>query len=136
MVDTILKRALTASAFAAAVAVGVPAMADTSSLTSAQFAPGWEQHTTALINRGPGPNASATTIWYVPGNVPKGLYVVINREADGARLIDGYAVTITSDPQRQIHVVLPQYYGVVELLPSSDVPGFKDVNTKVRFEGP
>ena len=110
--------------------------AGTSTITSEQFTPGWQQHVTPLINRGPGPGPSATTLWYVPGSVPKGHYYVVNREGDGARLIDGYAVTITSDPERQIHVVLPQYYGYVELVPSSDIPNVKDVNAKVRFEGP
>jgi len=134
MADSFLKRALTLSALAAAAAIGTPVMADTGPITSAQFAPGWEQHVTPLINRGIGP--AATTVWYVPGSVPKGHYYVVNREGDGARLIDGYAVTVTSDPERQITVVLPQYYGYVELVPSSDVPGVQDANTKVRFEGP
>jgi hypothetical protein len=136
MVDSFLKRALTLAVLAGAAAAAAPALAGTSTITSEQFAPGWQQRVTPLINRGPGPGASATTIWYVPGSVPKGHYFVVNREGDAARLIDGYAVTITSDPERNIKVVLPQYYGYVELVPSSDVPGVKDANSKVRFEGP
>jgi len=136
MARSTLKRVLTPAAFAAIAGTAALAVAGTGSITSEQFAAGWQQHVKPLINRGPGPGPAATTIWYVPGSVPKGHYYVVNREGDGARLIDGYAVTITSDAGRRISVVLPQYYGDVQILPSSDVPDIKDVNSKVRFEGP
>lgn len=136
MASSTLKRVLTQAVFLAIAGTATAATADTSSITSEQFAAGWQQRAKPLINRGPGPGPSATTIWYVPGSVPKGHYYVVNREGDGARLIDGYAVTITSDPERRISVVLPQYYGDVQIVPSSDVPSVKDANSKVRFEGP
>ncbi|HEX4509646.1 MAG TPA: hypothetical protein VH328_06195 [Burkholderiaceae bacterium] len=131
-----LKQVLTLSLAGLVTVLPAIAYADTSSVASDQFASGWQQHVTSLINHGPGPGASATTIWYVPGNVPKGHYYVVAREGDRARVIDGYAVTVTSSAGRDIHLVLPQAYGDVQILPSSDVPGAHDSNAKVRFEGP
>ncbi len=102
------------------------ASARPAALTSDQFAPDWRAHSRGLINEGPGRNLS-TTSWLVSGIAPRGRYVLINRKGDAAELIDGYQFEVSGDAGREIHMILPQGYGVVEAIPAVDVPALKVV---------
>jgi hypothetical protein len=125
---------LAAGASLALASAAVPA--NTDHITSDQFQPGWQAHARPLINHGHGPGASATTVWWVPGNLPRGRYYLVNRQGDGAILIDGYAFDVTSDPERQLRIVLPQYYGAVDAVPAAVVPQYQDTSSRAHFEGP
>ena len=48
----------------------------------------------------------------------------------------GYVFDVTSDPMRDIHLVLPLRYSDVLAIPAELVPGVKESPPKVRFEGP
>ena len=126
---------------AASLTCGALALASPGPITSEQFAPEWQQHTRSLINRGPLPGTpldrAGSNTWYVPANLPRGHYLVVERRDNGAaELIDGYQFDVTSDPVRDIHLVLPLRYGDVQAIPAEFVPGVKEMPPKVRFEGP
>jgi hypothetical protein len=126
---------------AASLMGGALALASPGPITSEQFAPEWQQHTRSLINRGPLPGTPIDRIgmntWYVPSNLPRGHYLVVQRRDDGvAELIDGYQFEVTADPMRDIHVFLPLRYTNVQAIPAEFVPGVKESPPKVRFEGP
>jgi len=130
----IVQAACAAALGAASFAWTLPAGACPGSVTSDQFAPDWQSQSHAMFNRGP--VRDARTNWYAPANLPRGHYVVINREGDKAKLIDGYSFDVTSNASRDIHVVLPMGYGYVEALPASYVPAYQQMPPQTRFDGP
>jgi hypothetical protein len=112
---------LTLAAAFAGGATGALAAADL--VGSDAFAPGWQAHTRALINRGPSPLDLSKSSWLVPGITPPGHYVLIERHGDQARLIEGYQFQVLSARNSEIHMIVPARYGSVEALPVDDVPG-------------
>jgi hypothetical protein len=125
---------------AASLACAALALASPGPITSDQFAPGWEEHARSLVNTGPVPGTPIDRIgmntWYVPSNLPRGHYLVVQRKDDGtAELIDGYQFDVTSDPVRDIHLFLPLRYSHAQAIPSEFVPGVKESPPKTRFEG-
>jgi hypothetical protein len=123
------------------LAAAAAAFAASGPITSDQFAPDWQQQARSLINRGPLPGTPLDRVgsntWYVPSNLPRGHYFVIERHDNGsAELIDGYVFDVTSDPVRDIHLVLPLRYSDVLAIPAELVPGVTESPPKVRFEGP
>ena len=127
-----------ASIVAATCLVAAPAaVAAADPIGSDKFASGWQSESHAMINRGVtrAPGRAPMTVWYVPANLPRGHYLVINRSGDKAELINGYSFDIDSDSYRDIHVVLPLGYGYVEALPERFVPEVKRDTAPTRFEG-
>jgi hypothetical protein len=124
-------------AAAACLAAGSAAFAAADPIGSEHFVAGWQSQTHAMINRGvtTAPGRAPMTVWYVPPNLPRGHYLVINRTGDKAEVINGYAFDIDSDSYRDINVFLPQGYGYVEALPDRFVPEVKRDTAPVRFEG-
>jgi hypothetical protein len=124
----------------ASLVSGALAVASPNPITSEQFTPGWQDQARSLINRGPRPGTPLDRVgmntWYVPANLPRGHYLVVERRRDGvAELIDGYQFDITSDPVRDVHILLPLRYSDVMAIPSTFVPSVKEAPPKVRFEG-
>jgi hypothetical protein len=109
--------ALVLLAAASAVAASVP-------ITSEQFAPGWQAHSRPLFNLGPAAGSGQTS-WYVPGTLPRGTYVLVDRDGDRAELIDGHQFTVGGDGARKIYMLLFPGYNNVEALPVADVPALK-----------
>ncbi len=112
---------LTLAAALAGGATGALAAADL--VGSDAFAPDWQAHARALINRGPSPLDLSKSSWMVPGITPPGHYVLIERHGDQARLIDGYRFQVLSARNSEIHMIVPTGYASVEALPVEDVPG-------------
>ena len=99
-----------------AVAAGTP-------ITSDQFSPGWQERVQPLINMGATRNADRTK-WYVPGLIPRGEYVLVQRNGDKAEVIEGYRLTVKGGIEQQYMLLMPGY-GNVEALPVADVPALK-----------
>jgi hypothetical protein len=100
---------------ATAVAAGEP-------VSSKAFAAGWQDHARPLFFKSFGATPG-TSIWFVPRIMPRGRYVLIQREGDKAELIPGYQFEVNSDIFRDINVWVPANYRNVEALPIGDVPG-------------
>ena len=99
------------------------AVAASTPVTSDQFAPGWQQHTRALINVGMAHRVQRDK-WYVPALLPRGEYVLVKRNGDQAELIDGYRFTVKGNIEKQYLFLFPGY-GDVEALPIEDVPSLR-----------
>lgn len=99
------------------------AVAASAPITSDQFAPGWQEHARPLINMGHTHTLDRTK-WYVPAILPRGEYVLVQRNGDKAEVIDGYRFTVKGNSARQYLYLVPGY-GNVEALPVADVPGLK-----------
>ena len=129
-----IARAVVAAAWLAS-ATAVFAAAEP--IGSEHFVQGWQSESHALINRGltQAPGRAPMTKWYVPANLPRGHYVVINRRGDKAEVINGYGFDVNSDSYRDINVILPLGYGYVEALPDRFVPEFKPDAPPAKFEG-
>jgi hypothetical protein len=94
---------------------------------SPPFAPGWQEHTSALFNMGPGPTAG-TTVWKVSGLLPRGTYEVISRQGDRARLLEGHRFEVEGADNKEIHIILPFAGGSIEALDQRYV--LKQANAK------
>ena len=117
-----MSNAKTLVAFAATALAGAVAMA-AAPVTSDQFAPGWQDHARALINRGAAPRDLSKTSWMVPSVLAPGRYILVNRRGDRAEVIDGYDLTVKpGQASQQINIIVPQGYGDVQAVPASDVP--------------
>jgi hypothetical protein len=91
-----------------------PAQSDAMS-ASPPFAPGWQEHTSALFNLGPGPTAGST-MWMVSGLLPRGTYEVISRQGDRARLLQGHTFEVDGAVNKEIRIILPFASGNIEAL--------------------
>ena len=137
LLSTPVARSAVAAAIALAGLAGAGVvLAAVDPIGSDHFVQGWQAESRALINRGisqstPRPMA----VWYVPANLPRGHYVVINRKGDQAEVIDGYEFDVDGAAYRDIHVVLPLGYGNVEAVPDRFVPQVKRDTPPARFEG-
>jgi hypothetical protein len=133
----IARIACAAALAAAGLAPAPAAFAAGDPIGSEHFASGWQSATTPLINRGiaAGNGRPGTMIWKVPANLPRGHYLVIDRQGDRAELINGYSFDITSAAYRDINVSIPSGYGYVEALPERFVPEVKPAASPARFEG-
>ena len=108
---------------AVALLAAMSAVAASTPITSDQFASGWQAHAKPLINMGPTHTIDRTK-WFVPGLLPRGEYVLVQRNGDKAELIDGYRVTVKGGLEKQ-YMLLEPGYGNVEALPIADVPALK-----------
>ena len=99
------------------------AVAASTPITSDQFAPGWQQHARPLINMGIAHRTDRDK-WYVPGLLPRGEYVLVQRKGDQAELIEGVRLTVRGTTERQ-YLFLNPGLGDVEALPVADVPALK-----------
>ena len=99
------------------------AAAASTPITSDQFAPGWQDRAKPLINMGPA-HAVDRTKWFVPGLLPRGEYVLVQRNGDKAEVIEGYRLTVKGGIEQQYMLLTPGY-GNVEALPVADVPALK-----------
>jgi hypothetical protein len=108
---------------ALALLAAMSAVAASTPITSDQFAPGWQDRAKPLINMG---NAHIVdkNKWYVPGILPRGEYVLVQREGDKAEVIDGYRFTIKGNIADQYIFVRPGYSNI-QALPVADVPALK-----------
>jgi hypothetical protein len=93
-------------------------------VTSDQFAPGWQAHAKPLINMGIAPHVPGRTKWYVPATLPRGDYVLVQRQGDKAELIEGYRFTVKPG-NADVYLFLTPGYSAVEALPVGDVPTAK-----------
>ena len=99
------------------------AVAASTPITSDQFAPGWQAHAKPLINMGMA-RIQARNKWYVPGILPRGDYVLVQRDGDKAEVIDGYQFTVRGG-NADLYLYLTPGYSDVEALPIADVPAVK-----------
>jgi hypothetical protein len=99
------------------------AAAASAPVTSDQFAPGWQEHAQPLIYMGNSHRADRAK-WYVPGILPRGEYVLVQRKGDKAEVIDGYRFTVKGNIEQQYLFLFPGY-GDVEALPIADVPALR-----------
>ena len=104
---------------ASAVAADEPAASD-------HFAPGWQAHAKPLFNLGPAPLVPGRTRYELPGYLPHGNYVVVQRKGDKAELLDTSVITVGGGLEHH-YVFLEAGLGDVEALPVSDVPSLKTV---------
>ena len=99
------------------------AVAARTPISSDEFAPGWQAHAQPLINMGMTRVADRDK-WRVPGILPRGEYVLVQRDGNKAEVIDGYRFTIKGNIAKQYLFVTPGYSNV-EALPVADVPTLK-----------
>ena len=99
------------------------AVAASTPITSDQFAPGWQERARPLINMG-NTRIVDRDKWYVPNILPRGEYVLVQRNGDKAELIEGYRFTVKGGFADQYLFLMPGY-GNVEALPVADVPALK-----------
>ncbi len=109
--------ALIALLMAASAVAAEPADSD-------HFAPGWQAHAKPLFNLGPAPRVPGRTRYEVPGSLPHGDYVVVQRKGDKATLLDTAVVTVSGGIEHH-YIFLEAGLGDVEALPVSDVPSSK-----------
>ena len=109
---------------AVALLAAMSAVAASTPITSDQFAPGWQDRAKPLINMGPARIPADRTKWFVPGLLPRGEYVLVQRDGDQARVIDGYRLTVKGGVADQYMYLMPGY-GNVEALPVADVPALQ-----------
>ena len=108
---------------ALALLAAMSAVAASTPVTSDQFAPGWQQHARPLINMGV-TRVAGRDKWHVPPILPRGEYVLVQRNGDRAELIEGYRFTVNGGFADQ-YLFLTPGYGNVEALPVADVPPLK-----------
>ena len=105
---------------AVALLTVMSAVAAATPITSDQFAPGWQEHARPLINLGMARIADRDK-WYVPATLPRGDYVLVQRNGDKAEVIDGYRFKVKGDIADQ-YLYLTPGHGNVQALPVGDVP--------------
>ncbi len=93
-------------------------------VTSATFSPGWQAHAKPLFNMGPAHDASHDR-WYVPGNLPVGQYVVVQRDGANATLIDGHSFEVRAGEIVDTYLFLDPGYHDVEAVPITDIPSLQ-----------
>ena len=108
---------------AVALLAATSAVASSTAVTRDQFAPGWQERAKPLINMGVA-RLRDRTKWYVPGILPLGDYVLVQRDGDKAEVIDGYQFTVRSG-SHDLYVYLMPGYSDVQALPIADVPAVK-----------
>lgn len=77
--------------------------------------PGWQDNARPLFYGGPGVSPG-TTAWTVPMTLPRGTYVVIQRDGDRARVVDGQRFEMDGAIYKEIKLMLPMGQGNVEAL--------------------
>ena len=105
---------------AVALLAATSAAASSTPITSDQFAPGWQTDAKPLINMGVA-RIRDRNRWYVPGILPRGDYVLVQRDGDKAEVIDGYRFTVKSG-NADLYMYLTTDYSNVESLPVADLP--------------
>jgi len=114
-------------AFAAvALLAAASAVAASEPVTSDQFAPGWQAHAKPLFNLGPALRTPGRDRYEMPGILPSGQYVLVQRKGDKAVLINTSVITMHGGNEKQ-YIFLDAGIGQVEALPVSDVPTLKTV---------
>jgi hypothetical protein len=77
--------------------------------------PGWQDNARPLFYGGPG-ISPGTTAWTVPMTLPRGTYVVIQRDGDRARVVDGQRFEMDGAVYREIKLMLPMGQNNLEAL--------------------
>jgi hypothetical protein len=95
------------------------AAASSAPVTSDQFAPGWQAHAKPLMHMGT--RVVGRAKWYVPPMLPRGDYVLVQRDGDKAEVIDGYRFTVKGG-NADLYMYLTTDYSNVESLPVADLP--------------
>ena len=108
---------------ALALLATMSAVAASTPVSSDQFAPGWQDHAQPLYNMGMARIVDRDK-WRVPGILPRGEYVLVQRNGDKAELIDGYRFTVRGGNSDTFLYLTPGH-GNVEALPVADVPQLK-----------
>ena len=108
---------------AVALLATMSAVAASTPVSSDQFAPGWQDHAQPLYNMGKAQIVDRDK-WRVPGILPRGEYVLVQRNGDKAELIDGYRFTVRGGNADTFMYLTPGH-GNVEALPVADVPQLK-----------
>ncbi len=109
----------TLAALALLVATSAAASASTP-VTSEKFAPGWQEHAKPLIYLG-NTRLVDRTKWYVPAILPRGDYVLVQRDGDKAEVIDGYRFTVKGG-NTDLYLYVTPGYSNVQALPVGDLP--------------
>ena len=99
------------------------AVAASTPISSDQFAPGWQDRAKPLYNMGKAQVVDRYK-WYVPGILPRGEYVLVQRDGNKAEVIDGYRFTVKGNIAEQYIFVAPGYSNI-EALPVADIPTLK-----------
>ena len=118
-----LARLVLGTLAAVVLLAAMSAVAASTPITSDQFAPGWQERARPLINMG-NTRIVDRDKWYVPNILPRGEYVLVQRNGDKAELIEGYRFTVKGGFADQ-YLFLTPGYGNVEALPVADVPALK-----------
>ena len=105
---------------AVALLAATSAAASSTPVTSDQFAPGWQAHAKPLIHMG-NTRFVDRTKWYVPAMLPRGDYVLVQRDGDKAEVIDGYRFTVKGG-NADLYMYVTPGYSNVEALPVADLP--------------
>jgi hypothetical protein len=77
--------------------------------------PGWQENARPLFHGGPGVSPG-TLAWLVPQTLPRGHYVVIQRDGNRARIVDGQRFEIDGAIFKEIRLMLPMGVHNVEAL--------------------
>lgn len=77
--------------------------------------PGWQDNARPLFYGGPGVSPG-TTAWTVPMTLPRGTYIVIQRDGDRARVVDGQRFEMDGSVYREIKLMLPMGQNNLEAL--------------------
>jgi hypothetical protein len=110
---------------AVALLAATSAAASSPPVTSDQFAPGWQAHARSLFNMGEA-RVRGRTKWYVPAILPRGDYVLVQRDGNKAEVIDGYRFTVRYG-NADLYLYLMPGYSDVQALPIADVPAVKQL---------
>jgi len=108
------------AAMALLVAMSAAAAAEPVTVTSDQFAPGWQSDAHPIFRAGI-QRMTGRDKYYVPAILPRGDYVLIKRNGDKAELVD-YRFSVTSDNAQQYIFLEPVFGGNLEAIPVRDVP--------------
>ena len=109
-------------AAASAVAAAEP-------ITSDQFAPGWQAHAKPLFLLGPSMHMAGRDRYEMPGILPNGDYVLVQRKGDKAQLVNTSIITVHGGNEKQ-YVFLDAGSDDVEALPVADVPTLKTLGVR------
>jgi hypothetical protein len=77
--------------------------------------PGWQENARPLFYGGPGVSPG-TQAWLVPQTLPRGTYVVIQRDGSRARIVDGQRFEVDGSIFKEIRLMLPMGENNVEAL--------------------
>lgn len=114
---------------AVALLAAASAVAALEPISSDKFAPGWQAHAKPLFNLGPAMRTPGRDRYEMPGILPSGDYVLVQRKGDKAELINTSVITVRGGNEKQ-YIFLDAGLDQVEALPVADVPTLKTVGLR------